>query len=470
MSSRDRLPTTIQGQIVKVSEANVDFNANGIAKLRNALREELVSPRVMVNYGYGYRCWPYTNQRGKTVFTVAHSVAPPTNMLTCKVFIIENFTDVLQIGDLYALDSRNTSTGQPFITLYGSIIVPCWSVRYYDLKTPWFAIYRYSGGVWIKVYEDINGSYASHIGQDPVTFSLYLGYHDPKNFKGRVLKSSDDGVTWSVVYDAAETSNNDAITYSCAAYNNIVIATKRDKKTYVRSINGGLSWTESAVLPTPMRTVNIINDLDLSFITGDNNVYYSRDFFLTYKRIKIQSNGGDWVIRYPIRVGGRLLLDMVTGESVLVIASKDLLHTAVPVFSIDGAGAGASRISGYGDFLFVSSDLNGTLTRISLPKTLDKGFSNPIMLWENESETDLVNGSSTDYFESQYNDKKTFYIYSNQPGTLNIKVYDEVNANYKTIDTKAVAANTLVSYQTTFGARLMRLNFIPTVAATVSAW
>jgi hypothetical protein len=440
------------------------------AKLAEKLREELAPVRVIVDYGYGYRCWPSTSLRGETVFTVATSV--PGEPPVCKVFKLEGFSEPVEIGDLYAFDSRNTTTGQPFITLDGSILVPCWSVDYYATKKPWLAIYRYANGAWSKVYEDASGSYCSHIAQDHVTRALYTGYHQPATYRSRVIKSTDDGATWALVYDNAEVSSSNAIIYSCAAFNNNVIATKRDKHTYIRSSNGGGAWTESGNLGANMRTVAIYYDLGLSFIGSDNYLFYSRDYFATYKRIRIQSGTGFWAFRYPIRVGGRLLLSTDDGRrSTVILASRDLYHTVTPVFSVESSGSNFPRISGYGDFLFVGSDYYGTLTRITLPKTLERGLSCPILLWENESVTDTTNGSTTDYVEAEYNNELTFTVISNQSGTLYIQAYDEVAGSFRDVDSKPVSANTLTAYNVTqTHARLMRVRFVPSASATVSCW
>jgi hypothetical protein len=94
----------------------------------------------------------------------------------------------------------------------------------------------------------------------------------------------------------------------------------------------------------------------------------------------------------------------------------------------------------------------------------------PLRLWYNESITDTVNGSTTLGFLTAYADKKTFYIISDQSGTLYIQAYDEVAGAYADIDSISVSANTLTPYSTTYGARLMRLRFVPSASATVSAW
>jgi hypothetical protein len=94
----------------------------------------------------------------------------------------------------------------------------------------------------------------------------------------------------------------------------------------------------------------------------------------------------------------------------------------------------------------------------------------PLRLWINESVTDTTNGSTTPGFLTAYADKKTFYIISDQSGTLYIQAYNEVAGAYADIDSTPVSANTLTPYSTTYGARLMCLRFVPSASATVSAW
>lgn len=48
MSSRDRLPTKIDGQTVKVSEGHIDFDTNGSTQLREVLRKELLGTKTFV--------------------------------------------------------------------------------------------------------------------------------------------------------------------------------------------------------------------------------------------------------------------------------------------------------------------------------------------------------------------------------------------------------------------------------------
>jgi len=92
----------------------------------------------------------------------------------------------------------------------------------------------------------------------------------------------------------------------------------------------------------------------------------------------------------------------------------------------------------------------------------------PRILWSNASIS--TSGGSTISVPTQGFERKTFYIISNQAGTLYIQAYDEVAGDYKDIDSISVSANTLTPYSTTYGARLMRLRFVPSASATVSCW
>jgi len=92
----------------------------------------------------------------------------------------------------------------------------------------------------------------------------------------------------------------------------------------------------------------------------------------------------------------------------------------------------------------------------------------PLKLWYNEVID--TSGATTPGFMTAYVDKKTFYIISDKPGTLYIQAYNEATGDYSDIDSVSVFANTLTPYTTTIGARLMRLRFVPTDVATVSAW
>lgn len=67
-------------------------------------------------------------------------------------------------------------------------------------------------------------------------------------------------------------------------------------------------------------------------------------------------------------------------------------------------------------------------------------------------------------------ERKTFWIKSNQAGTLYIRAWNEQSRDHETFDSINIVINTLTPYMTTHGAREMLLFFDPTADATVSAW
>ena len=435
------------------------------AELERIVRRGVPSTRVLFDYGYGYRCFPYTDTRGRTVFALHPAIFPPPGgkPVVCKIFELVNSAWPVEIGDLHSLDSNATLASQPFITREGTILV---STQNSPDNTR-MAVWRYDGVSWSKVYEDAgtNTVGVPHFSQDPATGAVYGGYRS--GVKSRVIKSEDDGRTWSIVYESTEASAAHAYIYGCDAYRDTVVLTKRDKRTFIRSTDGGKTWTESPALPTMPRTVHFHPEVPVSFITSDGRIYYSRDYFASYRWIRIQYGTYPPVFRYAIKAGGRLTLSAsIDGYGQLILMSRDLFHTVTPVFSIKGLNF--PRVSGFGDFLYIGGEFHGALIRLNLPKALERGFSCPVILWENQSVG--TGGLATDHVETHYHDKKTFYIFSDQAGTLYIQAYNEVAGSFQNIDSVSVSANTLTVYMTTYGSRLMRLFFVPSAAATVSAW
>ena len=96
------------------------------------------------------------------------------------------------------------------------------------------------------------------------------------------------------------------------------------------------------------------------------------------------------------------------------------------------------------------------------------GKGTVVPLWRSSS-IGTAGASSINFYTLGF-EKKTFYIISNQSGTLYIQAYDEVAGAFADIDSISVSANTLTPYSTTYGARLMRIRFVPSASATVSCW
>lgn len=99
----------------------------------------------------------------------------------------------------------------------------------------------------------------------------------------------------------------------------------------------------------------------------------------------------------------------------------------------------------------------------------------PIVLWDSETVPDA--GKETDFVQTLGADQVHFYLLSNQDATagtgsegMHIQVYDEVNGDYKTVDSVSVEANELKVYTLTFKARRIRILFVPHEEASVDCW
>lgn len=102
------------------------------------------------------------------------------------------------------------------------------------------------------------------------------------------------------------------------------------------------------------------------------------------------------------------------------------------------------------------------------------GDNHLMELWINK--TVVVAGDNTDDIDTKF-DKKTFHLISNQAAIVGvgnqglfIQAYDEAAGDFKTIDSISITANTLTPYTTYYNSRRMRLRFVPSAQATVSAW
>jgi len=114
------------------------------------------------------------------------------------------------------------------------------------------------------------------------------------------------------------------------------------------------------------------------------------------------------------------------------------------------------------------SELECTFVDFSRLLDIRKFQPPPLQLWENE--TVAATGEYTRKVPAHPYSAKTFYLISDQDGTVDIQVDlgDGVWRDWLT--GLSVTANTLWSRQTTYDAQFMRLFFNPAAEATVSAW
>jgi predicted GH43/DUF377 family glycosyl hydrolase len=151
----------------------------------------------------------------------------------------------------------------------------------------------------------------------------------------------------------------------------------------------------------------------------------------------------------------RMLLARVLGSEVKFIADSSILYEG-----------GKLKIWYEGDDGVIVGATGQSTVRVNYAEAV-MADNHVMELWN--SKTVPVAGLSTDDVDTKF-DKKTFYIISNQAGTLNVQAYDEAAGDFKTFDSMPVSASVLTPYTTYYNARRMRLNFVPSAEATVSAW
>jgi len=443
---------------------------------RKALREELSSVVTLAEYNRNYRCWPYTDDEGKTVFTVGTITVGATPTI-CKLFEVKNLSSVRELADLYAAYPDAWLTGSPFITHDRSVIVSTLNGPGGLAQT--MMVLRYADGVLSNVYEDTgtNVSHVYYFGQgirvhSEATKAIYGGYGGV--FAGvsrsRVIKSVDDGRTWTLVYDVAEANPTmyDAWSHETPVFN-IVCVSNRDAGTIVRSTDGGTTWTEIAIGLVSGRFLfaplyGQPGDIGTLFLGGGScRLYVSYDrgasWPLTIRAATSENNIGDLNF-----IGGYAVCS-VRSRPGQILLSKDYFNTIVPFQYVKEA---VPRFSGFFDVMFVGGEGSGKLHRIRLPPSLHRGYSSEVVLWANQSV--LAAGANTEPLYTYANEAVTICLHSDQNGDLTIQTYQPDLAAWVVFDTVVVVANTLVPYKTTHKNPQIRLNFVPDVDATVTAW
>jgi len=117
---------------------------------------------------------------------------------------------------------------------------------------------------------------------------------------------------------------------------------------------------------------------------------------------------------------------------------------------------------------------HGLLTRWELPPR-------QYWVWDGYSIGASGQYSDAEYFDGTYYypgveilttgyEKKAVYIYSDQPGTLDIEIDPDLRGSYKPFDSISITAGKLNKYITTDPFARMRFKFTPSTTAIVSAW
>jgi len=325
---------------------------------------------MLLNYGKYYRVWPFAHVEHNRLYASIALFRPYVKPL-CRLFQSNDYGGSWnEIADFYSMDRRNTTTGQPFVTRDGIVLIPVWSVGFYTHGTLWFAIYRSSdsGLSWQKTYEDSEGTYGKHFFQSS-DGNLYIGVGlggggsegrvSPTPGRSYLLRSEDMGKTWRRILKV----DYPTALYSGAVLNDkTVLVAAREKKSLFLSENGGETWKE-VLMGNTTRSVSYIEELHKTVVTSNSALFFSEDS-LNWTQLRVPIKG--LTLRYPTWFEGKLYMSSVGWHCYVISTDLNKWYFDLDVTRVTRSNLGA-RMAVLSDYLFVGDEANGTLVRAKLP-------------------------------------------------------------------------------------------------------
>ena len=142
------------------------------------------------------RCMPVANHRGDVGFVVGDYSSPPLY----RVYVLDNdLTTPRLLADLYAFDPTMARPELPFMTSAGTVLVQAGKFRIYRIT---------KSGTITKVFDVVTtGAYGYHCwAEDPQYVGvgsygvIFAGYQDAPGGNTKIIKSTNDGQTWTEIY------------------------------------------------------------------------------------------------------------------------------------------------------------------------------------------------------------------------------------------------------------------------------
>lgn len=331
----------------------------------------MVTADIILNYGPFYRIWPNIDKKKKLLYTTVGLGRPYAEPI-CKLYVSKDYGETwIEIVDFNSLESLNTTTGQPFITREGIILVPTWNASYYDSGKMWLAIYRSGneGETWEKVYFNPIATYGKHFFQSHFDATLYIGVgigggghlgrinYTPN--KAMLLKSENLGNTWKPCLKV----NSPTSLYSGVVTDKgNVIVTAREKKSVLISRDAGKTWNEK-VLGKTARCINQIKDYLI--VSSDSTVFLSKDDGKTWVPHIFPIKG--LFLRYPTLYHDKILMSCSGWASLIVSLNKKCDWSIAFDATRRFRSKTFMRIVQLGNYLFLGDEKDtGTLVRVNI--------------------------------------------------------------------------------------------------------
>ena len=322
--------------------------------------------KVLWRLGMPWRIWPFAaGNRLLVSVATGRPGGPKGNVL----FASADGVKFAPIVDLMGCDPRATTTGQPFLTSRGTILVPAWDVDFYDKGATYCSIFRSGdgGSTWDKVFEDEDGTYANHFFESADGKHLFIGVGRGGGGRDGVirftpassylLKSKDDGRSWFTVLEYDKPSS---LYQGVALTDDLVYVTTREQRSLVRLAMPSGAWREES-FRTMTRCVEYVPELQRFVISGDGCIYTSTDTE-AWERIIAPVRGP---LRYPFFCDG--MVYVATAQFPFSVLATDfkrwyMVHDFSRVVT-----SPVTRVAVLGDHIYTGSEFEGYFLKSPLP-------------------------------------------------------------------------------------------------------
>jgi len=367
--------------------------------------------------------------------------------------------------------------------------------RLYAFQNDGGIIYEFDGDKWTEVFRHPTciGPYKLAYGQFySRTFDrLYMGHF------------TYDGEEWG--YISIEPLNN---VMSYEEFDGKVYAVLQDRNELYES-DDGINFTPVATAPVPLSSLRTFKDLlyvgsgpstnapiyafDGTTLTqvhvaGRRVQYLARLWrvliaftaVLAEFNIEVMDKTGTWrdlgvKVGWPFRATyyqGKLIVpgrgDLRYVWAIDGHSDRDILK-AIPIYSAVcpcAAEVYDGKLYVSGEYPVCGFDEGAWVAEFAeLPKD---PVPIKMKLWDGE--TVPTGGANSPGVPAIGGKAKTIYLLSDQDGTATIQVDINGEGTWRDFDTVSVTADTLMAYQTTHDMTFIRVRFVPSVEATVSAW
>ena len=355
----------------KISEQN-----ETLAELQHEQYFDGLTP--ILDLGLNVGTFPHTNRRGITAIS-AMPMASSAPLPGPVVYILRDRLYPELLLDIYAYNNNYISVDPIFVTADDTVLA--FISDYSDRNHLLAKILRITlDGEFSEVYScDCRtrepGGY--FWGEDARSGTIWKGHKDANGI--RIIKSDDDGQTWTVKYTASYESPPDVpFVYEIAAYNNKVFAALNTPVSAVLySEDGGDNWSQVLSGLSSIDGISIFAEAVYAVTAGEEiwiapNYTQPTRWFRVYLPRYI-SLGDTTVLRQTKMLGRYIVTNgLVTAASTTYYATPDNFYTVSPIFRFGPVGGDNERFSGFGNTIYIGGSRygDGMIWKGKIPDTL----------------------------------------------------------------------------------------------------